>query len=96
MITGKTSSGFEYSVDANIGNDFRFVQKLRKLMSNDMTSQVEGVVDLVHTVFNDEAQEEAFLLHLADDRGRVPADKVFDEVKEILDASAVQDKDVKN
>lgn len=96
MITGKTSSGFEFRVSENIKSDYRFVKCMRKALSSNQNEQIIGTVDAVSLVFNDDAQEDAFLAHLAGEDGRVPTERVFAELKEILDASEAVDKDVKN
>ena len=96
MISGTTKSGFAYSVSDGLTKDFRLVRNMKKVMSKDLKGQVDGLIDLVSVVFNDEEQEERFLQHLADENGRIPSDVVFSELKEILDAAAEADKAVKN
>ena len=100
IITGKTSSGFDFAIDKDaLVSDFRFIRALRLAQSSDETKQIEGCVDLISVVFSDERQEEKFYKHIADKHGdgsgRVPSVKVFEEISEIIE-SAQQDKDVKN
>lgn len=96
-ITGKTKSGFEFSVPDGLSNDFRFVKAYRNYKSRDPEKQVDGICDMISAVFSDEVEEERFYQHIArtygDDSGRVPADRVLLEITEITDI--IHD-DVKN
>lgn len=87
MIEGKTSSGFEFSVNENIKKDWRFVKAISMAGStkgNELTN-VEGLTDLV-TLLLGPAGEERLCQHLAQDDGTVPIERVSDEVREILHA----------
>lgn len=94
-MTGKTSTGFEYDIDGKALQDFRFLQALRDMQSTNLSRQVEGVTAMVEIIFNDRAQEERFLKHIARD-GRALTGDVIREIREILDAIRVQDEKVKN
>ena len=100
IMTGKTSSGFDYAVDIDaLKSDFRFIRALRRAKSYDENEQVDGAVDLISVVFNDPRAEDRFYAHIAkvygDGTGRVPADKVYNEIGEIF-LSASEDNEIKN
>lgn len=89
IITGKTSSGFDYALDVEaLKSDFRFIRALRRAQSYDETEQVSGAVDLISAVFSDPKEEDRFYAHIAKVYGngssRVPADKVYAEISEIF------------
>ena len=94
-MKGRTSTGFEYDVDGQAMRDFRFLQALRDMSSDDLVRQVDGVTAMVSIIFNDRDQEERFLTHVAKG-GRALTDDVIREVREILSATSVQDETVKN
>lgn len=92
----KTKSGFTCNISDHLMNDYRFLKAHRALSSTDAKKSVQAVVDLVSIVFNDETEEERFLQHLADEEGRVPTEKVYQELGEILVAAGEKNKSVKN
>ena len=94
-MTGKTTSGFEYDIDGKAIKDFRFLRALSDMQSPDTLRQVDGVTAMVDIVFNDPAQVDRFLLHVAKD-GRALTDDVMRELREILAAIREQDETVKN
>lgn len=85
MVTGKTSTGFEYSIKEGLTSDFRFVKAYRDYRSSNPEKQIDGVCDMISVVFSDEEQERRFYQHIADVYGgRVPTDKLLIEVNEII------------
>lgn len=94
-MTGKTSTGFEYNIDGQALKDFRFLRAISDMQSSDLARQVDGVAAMVQIIFNDRAQEDAFLRHVAKD-GRALTSDVIREMREILDSIKVQDETVKN
>lgn len=96
MIQGTTSAGFTFKVDEGIDKDYRFIRAYRQITAGDPDEALAGAVDLVSVVFNDRAQEDAFLRSIADDHGRVPADRVFAGINEILTIASEKSKQIKN
>lgn len=92
----KTSSGFACDIPEGLANDFRFLKAHRALKSDDRNKSDQAAVDLVSIVFCDEATEERFFEHLADEHGRVPIATVYQELGEILTQAAGKSKKVKN
>lgn len=87
MIKGTTSSGFSYTVDERINQDFRLVRAYKKLASGSKMDQVSGAVELVSVVLGSEAEEDRFLRHLAEKYGVADTETVYKEIKEILEAA---------
>ena len=83
MITGTTKSGFEFSVPEDVVNDMELFEALCDLDDGDATA----VVPVVRRVLG--SQKKALYDHLRTDAGRVPVDKVAEEIADIL--SAVKD-----
>lgn len=85
MIEGKTSSGFEFSVNENIKTDWRFVKAISKAGSskgNEIVN-IEGLVDLVTLLLGPDG-EERLCTHLQREDGTISLHLVNVEVREIL------------
>lgn len=95
MIKGKTSSGFEFCVADGIKKDFRFLKAYKKLRSSDSQQQLDGALDLVSAVFANDAEEERFLMHLADENGRADLETVYRELGEIIAIASAEDDGIK-
>lgn len=95
MITGKTSSGFEYSVSEKLRNDFRFVLAFADMGSDDADEKIRGGVELVNVVLGREGAA-ALYRHVAEADGTVPTDKVMAELTEIIRLSGQSDREIKN
>ncbi|MBQ1576662.1 MAG: hypothetical protein IIZ83_06855 [Oscillospiraceae bacterium] len=95
MITGTTSSGFEFRVPDGIKKDYRFLRAYKKLRSGRTEQQLDGALEMVACVFGDEAEEDRFLQFLADEHGRADVETVFRELGEIIAKASEEDDDVK-
>lgn len=95
MITGTTSSGFAFRIPDGIKTDFRFVRAYKKLRSPQTQQQLDGAVELISAVFCDEAEEDRFLRHLADENGRADVETVYRELGEIIAYASKEDALVK-
>jgi len=83
MITGKTSTGFEFKANDGIKNDFRFVETLAALKSENASDKLRGQVELVNLLLGKDGKTALFAhVRLAD--GTVPTDRVLEEVNEII------------
>lgn len=83
MITGTTRSGFEFSVPEDVANDMELFEALCDLDNGDATA----VVPVVRRVLGD--QKKKLYDHLRTESGRVPVEKVAEEIADIL--AAVKD-----
>lgn len=92
----KTSSGFECDIPKGLSKDFRFLRARMDLRSPDAEKANQAALDLVPIVFCNEAEEERFLLHLADKHGRVLLEDVFREIGEIMVQAREKDQKIKN
>jgi uncharacterized membrane-anchored protein len=80
MVTGTTRSGFSFEVAEDIANDMELFEALCDLDDGDATA----VVPVCRKVLG--AQKKALYEHLRDENGRVPIDKVAEEIADILAA----------
>lgn len=83
MITGTTSSGFEFSVSEKLGNNYEFVKAFKAASSKKPEEKLYGTVDLVQIVLGEEG-EAAICEHLREEDGSVPTDRMLDEIGEII------------
>lgn len=100
MVTGKTSSGYEFSFDEKACQDWRYIKALKNVKKGikDPEAFLDGATALVEVLFNDHDAEEAYYQFLAEKNGgRVPFDVVFSEVNEIITELTRQSaKEIKN
>lgn len=80
MITGTTRSGFEFKVAEDIANDMELFEALCDLDAGIATAAVPVCRKVLGS------QKAALYDHLRDENGRVPVDKVADEIADILNA----------
>ena len=96
-VKGTTTSGFKFSVDANVFKDWRFLKATRKAGSGDGEEQIDASLEMVALLFNDPKEEEKFYSFLAKKNGgRVPVEIVGAEVGEIMKAVQEKSKEAKN
>ena len=97
MITGKTKSGFEFSIPEGLDKDFRFVKAFSMIKSGDEAEILDGYVTLVSVVFANEAEEKRMYDHIASQNGgRVLMEALDKELNEIIEISKEQSASVKN
>lgn len=96
-VKGTTSSGYKFSVDAEVFKDWRFLKAVRKA-NTEGNEAFEASLDMVAILFNDQKEEERFYDHLAvqNEDGRVPVDVVGKEVGEIMKIIQEKSKAAKN
>ena len=86
MIEGKTKSGFKFSLDERILDDWRFVDAIGLSESDDASEQIRGMRDLVKMVIGD--RYDAFKKHIAEKNdGFIPRSVVTETVIEIVNLS---------
>lgn len=83
MLTGKTESGFEYTITENIAKDHITLKYLAKMV-NDPTA----VFSLIDRMVELGLDEPALYEHCKADDGIVPIDAVAKEVTEIIQSNA--------
>lgn len=84
MIKGKTRSGFEFSVNEEIAEDWRVAKALAATQSKKNEEQISGAVKLVQMILGD--QEEDLMQSVMDESGIVKVQDIFDNVSDILTA----------
>jgi len=81
MIKGKTKSGFEFEIDEEQLNDYRFLKEIARVEDNPLRFPF-----LLEKMLSED-QEERLMQHLEDEEGRVDPDKVMEEVKDIFQST---------
>lgn len=81
MITGKTKSGFDYSIGEEALNDYELLDALAELDGGNMLK----ITFVAKHLLGDKQHDD--LKNHVREGGRVPADKMIAEVTEILTAS---------
>lgn len=87
MITGKTSTGFEFELQDDVLDDYELLETLTAVDRGEYGRITEMVEQLLG-----KEQKEKLKEHIRNEHGRVSAAKMMDEVKEIFDGS----KELKN
>ena len=82
MITGKTESGFAFSVEENAFDDMRVVDALAGI--SDGTNPL-AVSFLTERILGKEQREKLYQ-HVAEKDGRVPIEKIGNEITQIFAA----------
>ena len=80
MIKGVTRSGFEFEVAEDIANDMELFEALTDLDNGDL----RAIVPICRTIIGDRKKE--LYDHLRGEDGRVPIERVSDEIVDILTA----------
>lgn len=86
MISGKTKSGFEFSVDETKLNNMEFLDVLSETEENVLA------FSKVVTMMFDPQQKKALYDHVRLEDGTVPIEAIVEEVTEVMSANA----DLKN
>lgn len=81
MIKGKTKSGFEFEINEEQLNDYRFLKEVARVEDNPLRFPF-----LLEKMLSED-QEERLMKHLEDDNGRVDPQKVMEEVKDIFQST---------
>lgn len=83
MVKGTTSTGFKYSANEKVNNDWRFVKALNDVESKDESRIINGTVMMVNLLLGSDG-ETKLCKHVAEPDGTIPTDKLMAEVGEIL------------
>ena len=78
MIKGKTKSGFEYAIPKENLNNYELVEIISEVEENPL------LVPKVVSLLLGKGQSDKLKEHLRTESGIVPADKMGDEITEIL------------
>lgn len=81
MIKGKTSTGFEFSVDSSVGNDYELVELLANLDEDFL-----AMTKVVNRVLGKE-QSNKLKEHVRNENGIVPTDRMAEEISEIFQST---------
>ena len=81
MIEGKTKSGFEFSIDENVMNDMRLVDVICELTDGGNKLLISKALTLL---LGDNKKK--LYDHVAEEDGRVPMEKIEEEITDIFKA----------
>ncbi len=81
MVKGKTSSGFSFEVDADVLNDAEFLETLTQVQKGDVGESFALIAKILGA-----EQKKALYDHVRNKKGFVPADKIAEEIADILAA----------
>lgn len=83
MVSGKTSTGFEFKVNEKVLNDWRFVTAIADSDSEDETRAMQGVTQMVRLLL-DKKSEQALIKHVEDEDGIANIDAMMVEIRDIF------------
>ena len=95
MIRGTTPSGFAFEVNENLLTDFRFVEALADMESEDAGAVARGSVAAVDLIFGRQGKK-ALYAHVTAADGTIPTERVMEELTEILKFAGEQERGIKN
>ena len=85
MVTGKTKTGFEYSIDERIVKDYRYVRALAKLNKGDSAEKFIAFDQISTLMLGDKVDDLITHVETLHD-GYAPIDAIGAEVTEIIEA----------
>ncbi len=91
----KTSTGFECSVIESKIKDYRFLRAARAMDSKDPGKNVDGLISMAELLLTPDGVER-LLEHVQDEDGTASAERVAQEIGEIISALAEKNKTAKN
>lgn len=95
MVTGRTSSGFEYTIDERRVRSWSMIKKIAKMQDTKSDIAVYGIaIELIEDLLGEE-QEQRLIEHVTRIYGYDDAEVVSKEFFEII-GSVRQDKELKN
>lgn len=94
MVSGVTKTGFEFSINEEILNDWRLAKAVAKTESKKDTERLAGTVEMVEFVLGD--QEDALCNHVKREDGIMPVESLLQELSDIMDIAKEQNAAAKN
>ncbi len=82
MLTGKTTSGFEFEIEDERLDDYELLEKLCEIDQGNTGKLTSAIAD-----FLGEKQKEALKEHIRNKNGRISVKKMVGEFAEILNAT---------
>lgn len=90
MISGKTTSGFEFNINETVMNDMEIVDALASAETGNVLEKASAVSVICKKVLGDKRKE--LYDHVRTDDGRVPPEAIEREMLEIFNAFGDQGK----
>lgn len=83
MLTGTTSTGFEFQVNEDVISDWRFITAIADAESGNGHAAIQGTAQLVRLLF-DKKTEQKLMEHVKREDGIVPIQAVQAEVTDVF------------
>jgi hypothetical protein len=85
MITGKTQTGFEFSIDEKVADDMEFVDAVADCMSGEDAKATMGLSLVINKLFGMKEKKKLYD-HCRTEDGRVPIEKLSAEITDMFSA----------
>lgn len=95
IIEGRTSSGFDFSVDSEQLEDFGFLELLADMSDDNNVKRMRAITAMPERLLGKKGRA-ALLKHVRNERGFTPSAKVVEEINEILTICGSENRDAKN
>lgn len=95
MITGKTSQGYEFSVDSKTLSDWKFVKAIRRSESKNQGQRLLGVMDLIIMLLGEDQADELSEKIADKNGGHASIDAMYEVVVEILNICKEENEKIK-
>ena len=95
MITGKTSQGYEFSVDPRTLKDWKYVKAIRRAESKDSGQRLLGTTDLIIMLLGEDQADKIAEEIGENNDGYSSIDELYAVVVEILNICKEQNEEVK-
>ena len=95
MITGRTSQGFDFTVDPRILSEWKFVKAIKRSESLDDGQKLLGVIDLITMLLGEEQEGKLSEFIAERNDGFASVDNMYAAVVEILTICNEKSKEAK-
>ena len=96
MISGKTTTGFDYTIDERKVRSWSLVKRIAEIQKSDMDLEIyAGVMDIVDILIGKE-QEAKLIQHVTNVYGYDDAEMVTKEIFEMIGAAKLESTEIKN
>lgn len=95
MITGKTSQGFEFKVNEDVLNDWKFVKAIRRSESQDKGERFLGVTDIIVMLLGENQSDKLADFIAEKNGGTAPVNLMYNYVVEILNICQKENEEAK-
>ena len=84
MTTGKTKSGFEFSVNEKMADDWRLISAIADAESSDGSKRISGLISVVRLLIGEEGEKKLCEHVMSLNDGMCPQSVMTNEIIEII------------